>query len=519
MNQKFKKIVAIISIAAMVAAFAGACGKTDNSSEQSTAQSTTGNTSAQEEPFKLTMLNQTFGDTPAPDNRIWKDIEAATNTQLDITWVPSASYQERFLAVIASGEMPMTMLVADDKNSAYVNALKQGAFWEIGPYLKDCPNMNAISNGMWDNAKYNDKNYLAPRWRPIARSGILYRKDWADAAGIKVPTNMEELYNMIKAFGTGDFDKNGKVDTTGFVLDTNTGKYENDTISYIASVFGASSAWGVDGNGKIIPNYAEPEFLDALKWLRKLYSEKLINQDFAMLPNSKTQFSKGNTGVFGNTSDDIRSSEVSVDLPKNASGAQIGVLNQLTGPKGIRSAVAGNGYYGGFVIPKSSVKNEADVKKIMAFLDKMAGNDMMNLLQYGEKDVDYSLQGNVATQTADQKDKFTKDLAALGQLAMGVNAGSNKVIYDPANPLDVQVNKMWGETEKTVVLNPIAPFISDTWTSKNADLLKIKGDAIVKFIMGVIDENGYKDAIKQWYAEGGQQVCDEYTAQYNAAKK
>ena len=523
MNQKFKKIAAIVSVAAMVTAFAAGCGEKDNdsstASSTSAAASSVSSISGKEKPFTITMLNQTFGDTPTSDNRIWKAIEAATNTKLDITWVPSASYQERFLAVVASGEMPMTMLVTDDKNSSYVNALKYEAFWEIGPYLKDCPNLSAITSGMWDNAKYNGKNYLVARWRPLARSGILYRKDWADAAGLKEPTNTEELYNMIKTFATGDFDKNGKVDTIGFVLDTNTGKYENDTIAYIASVFGASSAWGADANGKIIPNYAEPEFLDALKWLRKLYSEKLMNQDFAMLPNSKIQFSKGNTGIFGNMSDDIRSPEVSVDLPKNAPGAQIGVLNKLTGPKGVRSAAAGNGYYGGFVIPKSAVKNEADVKKIMAFFDQLAGKDMMNLLQYGEKDTDYTLQGNVASQTADQKNKFVKDLASLGQLQMGVNAGSSKVTYDPANPLDVQVNEMWGETEKTVVLNPVAPFISDTWTSKSADLLKIKGDAIVKFIMGAIDEKGYNDAIKQWYAAGGDKVCEEYTAQYNAAKK
>ncbi|MDF2675552.1 MAG: extracellular solute-binding protein family 1, partial [Clostridiales bacterium] len=289
MNQKVKKMIAMFSMVAMATAFVAGCGKKDKGTESSVVES--------KEPFKITGLNQTYGDAPAVDNRIVKEIETYTNTKLDITWAPAASYNDKFVMTIASGEMPMFMLITDDKHSAYLGALKQGAFWEIGPYLKDYPALNSLSKAEWDNSKYEGKNYLVPRWRPIARNGILYRKDWADAAGLKEPTNTDELYTMIKTFGTGDYDKNGKTDTTGFVLDSNFGKYQNDVISYITSVFGASTSWGLDTSGKIVPNYAEKEYLDALKWLRKLYSEKLINQDFAMLQNGKQTFAKGNTGV------------------------------------------------------------------------------------------------------------------------------------------------------------------------------------------------------------------------------
>ncbi len=517
MNQGVKKFLALISIAAMASVFAAGCGNKSETSVQSTAQSsqgTTQGTTAKEEPFKITMLNQTYGDAPVEDNRLLKNIEEFTNTKLDITWVPAASYQDRFLTTLASGELPMTLLITDDKNSAYLSAVKQGAFWEAGAYLMDCPNLSAINQGMWENAKYEGKNYMVPRWRAIARNGILYRKDWADSAGIKEPKDMDELYTMIKTFGTGDFDKNGKVDSTGFVLDTNFGKYDNDTISYIASVFGASSIWGVDANGKVVPNYAEKEFIDALKWLRQLYSEKLINQDFAMLQNAKQVFAKGNTGVFGNTSDDIRSAEVSGDLPKNASGAQVAVMYNLTGPKGIRSAAAGSGYFGGFVIPKSSAKSEDDVRKVMAFLDKMADEKMVNLLNYGQEGVDYKLNNGVAEQTADQKTTFVKELASLGQ----INCGDVSKLYKPQSALDVEVYKMWAATEKTVVLNPVASIVSPTWTEKGADLLKIKQDAVVKFVMGVIDENGYNDAMKKWYSTGGDKVCEEFTAALASAR-
>jgi putative aldouronate transport system substrate-binding protein len=44
-------------------------------------------------------------------------------------------------------------------------------------------------------------------------------------------------------------------------------------------------------------------------------------------------------------------------------------------------------------------------------------------------------------------------------------------------------------------------------------------DARNQFVAGQLDEAGFNAVVANWYAQGGQAVCDELTAAYQAAKK
>lgn len=502
MNKNVKKITALLCAMLFMAGGTGCSTNEVTPSSASAEVSPTDGT----EPFPITILTQTYSDSAADDNRLLMEIEERTNTELDLTFAPAASYTEKFVMTIASGEMPMLLLITDPKHSTYIDALKHGAFWDLTPYLADYPQLSTLGDAMWENARYDGANYMVPRYRPIARNGILYRKDWADAAGLDEPATVEELYEMIQVFSAGDFDKNGKIDSIGMALDTNF--YQPNT--YIASLFGAPTHWGVNEEGNIVPMLGEPEYLDALNWYRALYEEKAINQDFAVLQESKTLFAKGNVGVWGTTCDDVRATEVLNDLPVNAPGAEVGVLYQLSGPAGTRNAAASSGFYGGFAIPKNSVNDEKTLRQVLGFLDTMAGPDVANLLTYGQEGTDYTLDGDTVIQTEDQKAEFSSVLGGLGQLM--VNNYSN--LYQPSIEIDKLCYEMWDQLEETVVLDPTASLNSDTWGQKSADLTNIASDAAVKYVMKAIDEDGFRAEVERWYDAGGDKVCEEFTEEY-----
>lgn len=512
MNKTFRKIAALLCALLMVVSCVG-CGAQNPSSSASTGSTTSASAAdakEQEEPFKITILTQTYTDATADDNRLLKELEENTNTDLDITFAPAASYVEKFVMTIASGEMPMLLLITEPKHSTFLDAADHGAFWDLTPYLENYPNLSTLGDSLWTNAKYKGKNYFVPRYRPIGRNGIIYRKDWMEAAGLSKPTTVEELYDMLKIFSEGDFDGNGKVDSVGLVLDTN---FYNDN-SYITSLFGAPTKWGVNENDEIVPAFAEQEYIDAITWYRELYAAGAINQDFAVLQDARQMFAKGNAGAWGNTCDGVRAPEMLNDLPGNAPDAELDVLYTLSGPAGVRSAASGAGFFGGYVVPKSSVKDEETLLRVLEFLDALASPETGNLFTYGQEGVDYTLDGDTAIQTSEQKAEFTKTLGSLSQLTVANYDG----LHAPSTEVDAFCYEMWAELEKNVVLDPTAPLSSETWTEKSAELSNIEADAVIKYVMGAIDEAGYRAEIERWYAAGGDKVCEEFTAAYQESK-
>lgn len=470
------------------------------------------------EPFQLSILVQLYTDPPATDNRFLAVIEERTNTKLDITWIPAASYTDKFTMTIASGEMPMAMLITDDKNSSYLTACEQGAFWDLTDRIGQYPNLIGQSSTMWTNAKVGGQNYLIPRAREVGRAGLIYRKDWLEKLGMKVPTNLDELEAMLRAFTTEDPDGNGQNDTFGLVLDQAGGaKDKNDImLSTIASYFGAATSWGIGNDGKAYPAFEEKEFIDSLKWLRQLYADKVINQDFAVVQNIQQLFAKGKAGCYSNTNDDINRPEFLNDLPQNAPQGTVGAIIKVEGPKGKRAPYWGTGYFGGFVFPSNTIKNEEDLEKCLAFFNELAGSEIANMMSYGEEGIDYSvLADGKLERSADQIAKYSSDFGSIGQLGVGIGDITKRLML--ANDTS-GLAEMRAEVARIAVVNPILSITAPTLAEKGADLNKIVLDARVKFIMGAIDEAGYMDMVKQWHAAGGDKLCEEYTSGYAALK-
>lgn len=149
--------------------------------------------------------------TETPPDTIKAEVEKLTNTKLTYQFFPADTYEEKLNSSFATGSLPQVTYLKNQTTFLQMKeAIKDGQFWEIGPYLTEFPNLNKLKPEILNNTKVDGKLYTVYIGRPLARQGIIYRKDWADKLGLKAPANLDELFAMAKAFTEQDPDGNGK---------------------------------------------------------------------------------------------------------------------------------------------------------------------------------------------------------------------------------------------------------------------------------------------------------------------
>ncbi|MFD0682263.1 MULTISPECIES: extracellular solute-binding protein [unclassified Paenibacillus] len=500
---KNKQWIALSCAALLVAGTLAGCssGKEDKPVDAANKKSTEDNS-----PFEISIAGEQVGEIPKKGNEVEQAIEKYTNTKLNIQWIPLSAYNDKVNVMIASNELPK--LLKARVTPTITKAIETGLFWEIGPLLKDYKNLSAQNPLHFDNLAVNGKKYGVPIFRDIGRAGIIYRKDWLDALGMKLPTNMEQWYEVLKAMTLNDPDKNGKNDTFGIVLYKNYSEGPNNLFTRLAVNQGAPNKWGVD-NGKFTPDFTTKEYNDVLIMFRKLFAEKLINQDFAVFDEEESRklLDSGRAGFMINVAKNGKAMQERIS--KNNPNAVLDV-EPMVGPKGIR--VAGEpGNAGFYLIPKSAVRTEAELKKVLTFLDRLMEPQMSTLLLRG-------IEGKHYVKTADNRTEY-KDFALYQREIKPYN--DNFISFEGYNvaplkdsPIGEKGFTIEKENMKYAVPNPALTLTSVTYTERGRELEQMIQDAQTKFIMGKIDEAGWQAEVDKWRKAGGDKLIKEYEDSY-----
>ncbi|MFE5321820.1 extracellular solute-binding protein [Paenibacillus sp. NPDC056579] len=475
--------------------------------------STKKNDKAVEQPFKFSIMAPFFAaQPPATDNSnvAFKAMEDKMGVKMEVTFVPGTTYDDKLNVTLASGNLPQVMVVTNNKNAAVMNAVRSGAFWEVGPYIKQFPNLQKYWNDqIGSNISVDGKIYGIYRERPVARKGVIFRQDWLDNLGLQQPKTVDDIYKIAKAFTLNDPDKNGKHDTYGIALSDD--NLMTDATFVLETALGGFNQWGIK-DGKVMPDFLTKEYLDSLKLLKKMYDEKLLNQDFGAIKGTKLKdiINQGKAGMYFVSIDDANTSLS--DLFKLNPNAKIDFVLGLQGPKGVK--LPGNsGYYGVFMFPKSSVKTEADLKKILTYFDNVLDPDVLKLFDFGVDGTHYKMENGNPVFTNHQL--WKDQVADLGQLRIA----PSDLTWPTESDVMKKVKKLYKEEAQNVVPSVIEPYTSQTYAERSNELNKIINDARVKFIMGVIDEPGFVKAMEDWRKQGGDQIIDEFSQEYNKAQK
>lgn len=522
--QSAKRMMTVLAVGVLAATSAAGCSSDNNKDTPPAPSSATANGPVQPQaPLEVSIMIPIFKTNfPKDDSPVVAEIEKKTNSNIHLEWVPNSSYGDKFNITLASGKLPTIIYVPDAKGSSFVNAAKSEAFWEVGKYLKDYPNLSKANPVILNNSSIEGKNYGIYRGRALGRNGIVYRKDWLDNVGLQPPKTIDDFYNMLKAFATKDPDKNGKDDTYGMVLVKWTGQWAS-SFDTIKLWFGAPNQWGKGADGRLVHTSQTPEYFEALKFMKKLYSEKLINQDFAVYDGAKWNdpVVNGQAGVIVDVLDNAARLEEKIHANLVAAGKDdpnktfIDVLGSVAGPKG-NFTLPTSGYAGLLAVSKSAVKTEAELKRVLKFMDQLNEADVQALAGNGIEGKHYTkVEGGI--EPSKDTAMMESEVEGLNQMLMFIP--EDKALKVKQTPIRIKQTQVQVDNEKIIVSNPAEPLISQVYTQKGAQLDDIINDARIKFIVGQLDEAGFKAAQELWKKSGGDDWTKEINELYTASQK
>ena len=159
-----KKLSTILGLGLLSVAFLSACGKEE-----------AGSTTDYDTISILSPYIET--EPPASDNEILKQLEAYTGKNIDITWAPNTSYEDKMNITLASDDIPEVMVI-QGKSGGFIKSAENGAFWDLTDYLADYPNLSQSNEDVLRNSSVNGKVYGIYRKRDAMRTAVIIRKDW-----------------------------------------------------------------------------------------------------------------------------------------------------------------------------------------------------------------------------------------------------------------------------------------------------------------------------------------------------
>lgn len=215
------------------------------------------------------------------------EIEAARLTNMHLNNVASMATtksEEAFNLLIASGELPA--IVGGSSMKHNVNTYgPEGAFVPLNKLIAEhAPNIKAFFDANPDVAasiKAADGNIYYIPYLPDGKYGRGYfiRYDWLNKLGLKTPQNVDEVYEVLKAFRDRDPNGNGKKDEVPFFA-----RHWQEMVRLVTLWDGRTS--GSDSfhdfhvvDGEIRHGYSREEYKVGIKNLAKWYKEGLIDAE------------------------------------------------------------------------------------------------------------------------------------------------------------------------------------------------------------------------------------------------
>lgn len=470
------------------------------------------------QPVEMKLVLGYSEEAPSKDNLIISELNKLANADINIEWTPMVSYNDKFNVLMASNEHPDVILVPDVKNAVFVDGIIAGMFWELTSYLQEYPELSQIKPLLLKNASVEGKLYIIPRERALKRKMVVYRSDWAKEAGLDAPDTIDGIYNMAKAFAYGDYDRNMQNDTIGFALGTVNN--EIDCIDALVVAFGGFNRWGIK-DGKVIPAFMTEEYLETLNWLRKMFDEGLISPDFAITKTTQIVpdfVDKEKTGLWLSYKLPNRSDPVLVAKQRedpSITREDVFEFAFLKGPGGKERIAAETGISGGFAFSKRAVKDESRLRELLSIFDVIQSREGQILINNGVPNVHFELVENKYAKAVDPA-VFNKEVSPIGQL--GTGGGKAYIIAD--DEITVRLDNARRTFDESGMISDItAPLASTSYSSNSMNLLRIISEAQFNYIMGKINENGWRKALEDWMSAGGASAIEEFTQAYNKENK
>jgi putative aldouronate transport system substrate-binding protein len=457
------------------------------------------------------------------ENPVLQQIEKEANAKINISWTPMVSYSDKFNTMMASNQLPEMTIIPDLKSAQYVDAVHGNQFWQLDSYMSQYKNLKNIDSIPLNNAKTDGKIYALPREREMVRKCVIYRADWAKAAGLGAPDTFQKVVDMAKNFASNDYDGNGKKDTIGLGLGTvaDGSGSQIDCLNELVVASGGVNLWGVK-NSKVVSQYNTDEYVNTITSLHDLCAQGAISRDFAITQTTAVVpnlVDKEKCGLWITYSSSIPNLTDPLYVAKNKANLSVKITDLydftfLNDASGKARIAAETGLNGGIAFPKSSVKNTTRLKELLRVADYLNSQSGQLLLQNGIENREYQKTGTNSSKSLNST-LYNTEMNGLNQIGMARSYMLNNVTTD----LDAKRWSTEGSVKTSSMVSDVSvPLSSATYTSSYNTLAQNIDSAEFKYILGDINLTAFKQAITSWDTAGGQKIQDEFTASYKKAQ-
>ncbi len=445
----------------------------------------------------------------SPDPALISMIGELTGTQLEIDWVKDEIYSDKLNAALTMNSLKKATFVKYTDYMGMKSALRSGMFWEIGPYLKDYPNLSRLNEDILSQTAVDGRIYGLYTERLSSRQGIILREDWLDKLQLKPPSTTEQLYEVLRQFTYGDPNGNGVRDTFGLAD-------RNDLIfgafKTLSSYMGTPNNWEIRDR-KLVPEFATQAYIDTMNYMKRLYDEKLINPDFVVTSKEiqRDLFINGKAGAYIGSMTDV--DRLANEAKHNNPDARVTVINRIAGPGGFKIWSIPN-YNGLFLFAKSAIKTEEDLKQVLAYFDRSMESDVANLMKYGVEGRHYTLIGDEVHLPERSEQPYVSEIDPLYTLMIAEFGNPNVKKVVRGDPLLALAEKLSKDNEQFIVKDPTVNLESTVFDERSAELQEMITDATYNYILGKIDLAGFEQEVERWRHSGGNEIIEQFTKAY-----
>lgn len=462
----------------------------------------------------ITALSNGFNPpaTPLDQNPAWQAVNKALNANVVFNIVAPADYAAKLGTTMAGDDLPDLMLFPGGLNVTLTQSgtsnlplFLQNKCADLTPYLagdaiKDYPFLAAIPTFAWQNSgcAINGHLYMLPLQRYVAGRTLFKNVSLYDAEIGKdyVPKNRDDLKRVFLALNRP---QEGRYATASY-------QGQAFFVDFYASMHGAPNNWKLDG-GKLIKNFETPEFKDALAYVRDLYVAGIFHPDtlnYADINAARLNLVGGKFVLypegFGQPWQDFWRRGLKNNPPYNF--YPLPPIAAFDGGK--PQHFLGAGFIATNAMKKASPDRIKEILRVMDFLASPFGTEEDLLLQYGLKDVHYTLDAGGKLTINDRSN------ADANYVNWKYIMQHPQVMYVPDIP---GYGKAEYEAEHFLiphgVSDPTWGLYSPTLGLKGPTLNRGMTDGMTDIIAGRRPIADYDQMVKDWQSGGGDQIRKE----------
>lgn len=412
MKNTLKKIVcSVLALALCVSAFA-ACGSGNNESSSSGKASTastesktetSGTTTNSGEKIDPTACEDTMDVTIAvmtgftqSDSRVEKMLEEKYNVNIELVVLPGWTDGQSKINLLMAGDDTPNIMWWWGMDNDFLQWKNAGKLVDVSEYMNKYTNIRDYYNKMDpltlfyatedDGAVYRIPGDVS---EPSCEC-LWIRQDWLDNLKLEVPTTIEELEEVMRAFTEDDPDGNGQKDTYGL------GGDGYDPRSFIPWIYSYDythyNRWTVDADGNVGYGPAMPNTKNWLQDVSELYAKGYITPNITQDTDCDEEMANGGFGVTYSwcayNNPDAQTMKSFYASNPDAKWVPIDQVKGENGnPQDDPATSAAWAYFG--------ITNTAtDPERLYAMYDDMCGLDNYIERRYGVEGEDYTIDEN-----------------------------------------------------------------------------------------------------------------------------